>query len=210
VGDSDRAGFPGAGGPGFEDIYARAGNDLGAIPWAALAPHPALVAWLGRQRPAAGRTALVVGCGLGDDAEEVSRRGYRVTAFDASPTAIRRCRERFGQSAVGYQVADLFSLPAGWAQAFDLVVEIRTLQSLPPPQRARAVAAVAATAAPGGQVFVYCAVVGDGEPRASRPWPVTPGELQAFADAGLRQAEFHDQPAGAGPGRYVTAVYARP
>jgi hypothetical protein len=84
MGDSDRAGFPGGGEPGFEEICARAGNDPGAIPWAALAPQPALMAWLDRQRPAAG------GCGLGDDAEEVSRRGYRVTAFDVSPTAIRR------------------------------------------------------------------------------------------------------------------------
>ena len=30
-----------------------------------------------------------------------ARRGYQVTAFDLSPTAIRHCQERFPGSAVG-------------------------------------------------------------------------------------------------------------
>ena len=37
--------------PPFEEIYPRAGPDSGAIRWAALAPHPALVAWLDRGSP---------------------------------------------------------------------------------------------------------------------------------------------------------------
>ena len=40
-GDSGRAGFP-----GFEEIYAHAGDDLASVPWARLAPHPLLVMWL--------------------------------------------------------------------------------------------------------------------------------------------------------------------
>ena len=119
----------------FEEIYVQAGRDFTAIPWAALAPHPALVAWLDRRPPPAGDPALIVGCGLGDDAEEAARRGYQVTAFDLSPTAIGDCRDRFPGSAVDYQVADLFQLAAGWAARFALAVEIRTLQSLPLPQR---------------------------------------------------------------------------
>ena len=39
----------GSGEAGFGEIYARAGSDLGAIPWAALAPQPTLMAWLDRQ-----------------------------------------------------------------------------------------------------------------------------------------------------------------
>jgi hypothetical protein len=42
---------------------------------ASLAAHPALVSWLDRQPSAGGATALVVGCGVGDDAEELVRRG---------------------------------------------------------------------------------------------------------------------------------------
>jgi SAM-dependent methyltransferase len=194
----------------FEEIYARAGQDFGAIPWAALAPNPALVSWLDQQPPPAGDRALIIGCGLGDDAEEAARHGYQVTAFDLSPTAIRHCHERFPGSTVDYQVADLFQLPARWDEAFSLVAEIRTLQSLPLTQRADATAAIAATVGPGGQVFVRCLARDDGEPPASRPWPVSRGELQGFIEAGLREAEFADQPATGAHGRFFTAVYARP
>lgn len=194
----------------FEEIYARAGQDFGAIPWAALAANPALVSWLDQQPAPAGHHALVIGCGLGDDAEEVARRGYQVTAFDLSPTAIRHCHERFPGSAVDYQVADLFHLPADWDGAFGLVVEIRTLQSLPLPQRADATAAIAATVAPGGRVFVRCLARDDREPPVSRPWPVSRSELRGFIQAGLREAEFADQPATGAHGRFFTASYARP
>jgi SAM-dependent methyltransferase len=209
--DHDRRQAPTGSEISFEEIYLRAGPDFGAIPWAALVPHPALVAWLdaGHLSPA-GRSALIVGCGLGDDAEEAARRGYQVTGFDLSPTAIRDCRERFPGSTVDYQVADLFRLPASWDFAFDLVVEIRTLQSLPLAQRADAAAAIAATVRPGGWLFVHCLGRDDDEPPLGRPWPVSRRELHAFTDAGLRLAEFGDQPPGPGQSRTFTASYTRP
>jgi SAM-dependent methyltransferase len=188
--------------PTFEEIYVQAGQDFTAIPWATLAPNAALVAWLDQQPPPAADPALVIGCGLGDDAEEAARRGYQVTAFDLSPTAIRHCRERFPGSAVDYQVADLFRLPARWDEAFSLVVEIRTLQSLPVPQRADATAAIAATVRPGGRVFVRCLARDDGEPPVSRPWPVSRGELHGFIKAALSEAGFTDQPAADAHGRF--------
>jgi SAM-dependent methyltransferase len=194
----------------FEEIYIRAGQDLGAIPWATLAPNPALATWLDQQPSPAGDRALVIGCGLGDDAEEAARRGYQVTAFDLSPTAVRHCRERFPGSAVDYQVADLFQLPAAWARTFGLVVEIRTLQSLPLPQRADATAAIAAAVRPGGRLFVRCLARDEDEPPLSRPWPVSPRELSGFTGAGLRVTEFAEQAAAPPYGRFFTVVYTRP
>jgi SAM-dependent methyltransferase len=195
----------------FEAIYARAGDNLDAIPWAALAPQPVLVDWLDGQPPGAGRPALIVACGVGDDAEEVSRRGYQVTAFDFVPAAIEHCRERFPGSRVDYQVADLFQLPAEWSRAFDLVVEIRTLQSLPLPQRAEAATIIAGTVRPGGQVFVHGLGRDDDEPPGTRPWPLSRRELSAFGAAGLREEELSDDPAGSASGRRTfTAVYSRP
>lgn len=38
--------------------------------------------------------AVVIGCGLGDDAEYLASMGYEVTAFDISPTAIAMCHTR--------------------------------------------------------------------------------------------------------------------
>jgi len=194
----------------FEEIYVQAGQDFTAIPWAALAPNPALVTWLDQQPPPAGDPGLIIGCGLGDDAEEAARRGYQVTAFDLSPTAVGHCRDRYPDSAVDYQVADLFQLPATWAATFGLVVEIRTLQSLPLSQRADATAAMAAPVRPGGRVFVHCLARDDDEVPVSRPWPVSHRELVGFNAAGLAEAEFVDQPAIPPHGRLFTAVYTRP
>jgi SAM-dependent methyltransferase len=199
-----------AGEPTFEEIYARAGQDLAAVPWASLAPMPALINWLDGQPTPAGEPALVVACGLGDDAEEVSRRGYQVTAFDLVPAAIAHCHERFPDSAVDYQVADVFQLPGSWSRRFGLVVEIRTLQSLPLGQRADAAASIAATVAPGGRVFVHGLFRDDDQPAGSRPWPLSPADLAAFTRAGLTEAELTIEARNAPGKRVVTAVYFRP
>jgi SAM-dependent methyltransferase len=194
----------------FEELYARAGENLEAVPWALLAAHPALVSWLDRQPTPAGDTALVVGCGYGDDAEELCRHGYRVTAFDIAPTAIARCRRRFPGSNVEYRVADLFVLPGEWHTHFDLIVEIRTLQSLPPDQRAAATSAVAEMVRPGGRVWLRCLGRADEEPVGQRPWPVSRRELSGFGRAGLDELEFIERPLPAGRGRTFTIIYQRP
>jgi SAM-dependent methyltransferase len=169
----------------FEQMYAAAGDDLGAVPWANLRPFPLLVEWLDREGGGAGRTALVIGCGYGDDAEELARRGFEVSAFDFSPTAIGRARERFPDSSVDYRVADLFALPADWGGRFDLVIEIRTVQSLAIADRRVGVAAIAATVAPGGRLWLFALGRETHERGERRPWPVTPDELGGFEAAGL-------------------------
>jgi SAM-dependent methyltransferase len=170
-----------------------------------------LTGWLDDRPAADGQTGLVVACGLGDDAEELARRGYRVTAFDVSPTAIQKCRRRFPASPVDYVVADVFDLPSAWAGSFGLVVEIRTLQSLPPERRREAARAIAATVAPGGVAFVCTAAREPEEPLGSRPWPLTRSELDAFTGAGLLELDLRDEPPGPGRRfRTFTAIYERP
>lgn len=167
-------------------MYAAAGDDLAALPWASLKPFPLLVEWLDGKGAGVSGAALVVGTGLGDDAEELSRRGFEVTAFDLSPTAIERARGRFPGSSVDYRVADLLDLPAAWRECFDLVVEIRTLQSLPIGDRAAAATAIAATVAPGGLLWLF-ALGRDSHRRGeTRPWPVTSDELSVLEAAGLK------------------------
>jgi SAM-dependent methyltransferase len=169
----------------FEEMYAAAGGDLAAVPWANLRPFPLLVEWLDGAGSGTGRRALVIGCGYGDDAEELARRAFEVSAFDFSPTAIRRARERFPASSVDYRVADLFDLPAEWSGRFDLVVEIRTMQSLPIAERRAGAAAIAATIAPGGRLWFFALGRETHLPGERRPWPVTPDELAGFEAAGL-------------------------
>ena len=168
----------------FDSLYRSVGDNLAEVPWAALRPHPRLVAWLDSGPARAGSRALVVACGLGDDAAELHRRGWRVTAFDLSPTAISWCRKRFGDAA-DYRVADLFDLPEAWRERFDLVVEINTIQSLPLDRRRAVIGAIAGTVAPGGTLFLRCLARAEGEPAPRRPWPVSRAELAAFAEEGL-------------------------
>jgi SAM-dependent methyltransferase len=199
----------------YEGFYARAGSDFSAVPWAALRPHPGLVDWVESRPATAGGSALVVACGLGDDAEYTASRGFSTTAFDFSPTAIRRCRERFPDTRVDYRVADLFALPETWSGAFDLVVEIRTLQSMPPDRRTAAVTAIARTVRPGGHLLVHTFVADDAEHFDGPPWPVTPSQLAGLTAAGLRRVTGTED-LGDFPGepprtvRALTAIFQQP
>src|SRR6185295_8490123 len=95
----------------FEDLYREADAGTTVVPWADLVPNPHLVEWLDTAPASRGRV-LDVGTGLGDNAEELARRGYSVVAFDVAATAIERARERFPQSTVEYCVANLLEPPA--------------------------------------------------------------------------------------------------
>ena len=176
----------------FEPAYALANGDRAAIPWAEKGINPHLIDWASRVNlQGAGLTALVVGCGLGDDAEYLASRGFAVTAFDISPTAIAWCRHRFPHSPVNYLAADLFqnSLPA-----FDFVIEAYTLQALPRSLRAQAVAATAGLVKQ--RLLVICRGCDQPERNEEIPWPLTPTELAGFSAAGLSESsfeDFHDQ-----------------
>jgi SAM-dependent methyltransferase len=64
-------------------------------------------------RFARGRTALDVGCGAGRVALHLQSRGFRVTAIDNSPLAIRTARTRGVQDARLIPFENIASLPAG-------------------------------------------------------------------------------------------------
>jgi SAM-dependent methyltransferase len=172
----------------FEELYAEAQSEAD-ISWADLVPNPSLVEWLDTH-PVSGR-ALKVGAGLGDDAEELVRRGLTVTAFDVAPTAVEWARRRFPDSAVDYVVADVLAPPADWRGAFEFVLEAYTLQVLPPQSRPVAARAIAETLAPGGRLLVIARGRDAGEDEGAMPWPLTPDELRG-SFAALTLVAFDD------------------
>jgi pimeloyl-ACP methyl ester carboxylesterase len=171
----------------FDRLYAAGVAGEVAMPWDRDQPNPMLVEWArARELSGEGRRALVVGCGLGADAEYLAGLGYDTDAFDIAETAIRVARERHPGSPVRYRSADLLDPPAGWRRAFDLVVEIYTVQALPDPPRAAAIASVAGLVAPGGTLLVIAAARDEGEAVPDPPpWPLTPAEIEAFTADGL-------------------------
>src|SRR2546430_17453203 len=139
----------------FEPLYAQSQGDASAIPWADFRANAHLISWLA-QHPTngAGQRALVIGCGLGDDAEKLAQIGFDVTAFDISPTAIDWCRRRFPDSPVNYLAADLLNPPPQWRNAFDFIFEAYTLQALPGDIRPRAIANIAPLLAQRGRLLL--------------------------------------------------------
>ena len=174
----------------FEPLYVAAADGQRTVPWDRGGPHPLIDEWA-REIEGGGERALVVGSGLGPDAELLAERGFEVVAFDVSPTAVASARARFPDSHVDYRVADLLDPPAGWRAAFDLVVESLTVQSMPPRFHAQAIANVAGMVAAGGRLLVVAtARDGDGEAPDGPPWPLTRREIDAFADGELELARI--------------------
>ncbi len=139
----------------FDRLYAEGlAGDI-SVPWDREDPNPELAEWAESGAiDGAGRRAVVVGCGLGADAEYLASRGFEVSAFDISPSAIEEARRRHPDSPVDYRVADILAPPADWKGAFDLVAEVFTLQALPEPPRDQAADAIVDLVAPGGSLVV--------------------------------------------------------
>jgi hypothetical protein len=177
----------------FEKLYSSAKKDANVIPWADLVPNPNLVEWLNKNKVIGNnRKAIKVGCGLSDDAEELASRGFTVTAFDISNTAINWCRERFPKSKVNYLAQDLLDMPSCWNNVFDFVIESYTLQVLPSDLRGKAVEKISNLVATGGILLVICRARDENDEKGKMPWPVTKNELAAFENYGLKIESFED------------------
>jgi SAM-dependent methyltransferase len=130
----------------WEDFYRE-----GRANWSGN-PNAVLVAEVADLDPG---TALDLGCGQGDDAIWLARRGWRVTAVDVSATALARAAERAAAAgvtqAITHERHDLgATFPAG---TFDLVVACY-LHSPVELAREQILGRAAAAVAPGGTLLV--------------------------------------------------------
>jgi SAM-dependent methyltransferase len=171
----------------FEQLYREHEQGQSVVPWAEMGANPNLLEFAG-----AGKTALAVGCGFGDDAEQLAAWGFETTAFDISPTAIRACRERFPESAVAYVAADVLAPPQEWTGRFDFVLESYTLQVLPAELRACAMRSLAGFLKKDGRILVIARGREENDPEGMMPWPLTRREFDEFVAVGLREESFED------------------
>ncbi|MCP4381281.1 MAG: class I SAM-dependent methyltransferase [Hyphomicrobiales bacterium] len=172
----------------FDAVYGRAEGDEAQVPWADLAPKEGLPEWLDRHH-GEGRTALDIGCGLGDNAEALAAAGYDTTAFDLSERAIGWARQRFPDSSVAYVEANLFSPPQAWSNTFDLVFECFTIQALAGELRRAAYGAIADFIAPGGQLLMITLTRDESTDFDGPPWPLMPSEIDRFDQLWLAREE---------------------
>ena len=171
----------------FENVYKNVDKDnLVSIPWANLVANAHLVDYLNVKDDMTYGRALVIGCGLGDDADALAKMGYEVDAIDISQTAIRMAKERFPTESIDFRVEDIFKLPASMFAAYDFVFESRTIQSLDPKFRDELIEIIAGLLAKGGELLVHTNIQNDNENYGGPPWPLYRRELLGFEKHGLR------------------------
>lgn len=179
----------------FEALYREAGGDNEKIPWADLEPNKYLRRFVEKTDLKGGdRKALVIGCGLGDDARYFYDLGFQVTAFDVSPTAIEWARKLHQDTDIEFFEADLFDPPKAWFQAFAYVLEVYTIQPLPMEMRPRVIDAIADFVAPDGRLLVVTRGRADAEIPDELPWALSREDLSRFATHGLAEIYFEEIP----------------
>jgi tellurite methyltransferase len=151
-------------------------------------PTPLVVEFSGGLAPG---PALDLACGAGRNALYLAERGWRVTAIDASSTAIALLRT--SNPSIDARVADLeaggFEVPA---EAYDLVLSCYYLQrSLIP--------GIKSALRPGGLLIMIVHMTGEGT--ATRAYP---GELLTFFE-GWRILHYQEGEPGESCHRHAVA-----
>ncbi|GAA0806407.1 class I SAM-dependent methyltransferase [Spirilliplanes yamanashiensis] len=154
---------------GYDDVY-RSG-----APWEIGGPQPALAAVLDEVR---GPAVLDAGCGTGELALALARRGHHVTGVDVSAVAIAAARAKAAAAGldVRFAVHDVTAAPPPGGP-FDAVVDsglLHSLHRLGGDAAARYLALLPGLTAPGATVVVLAI-----SPHGEHGWGVTEPELRA-------------------------------
>jgi SAM-dependent methyltransferase len=159
----------------YDEIY-RDSADSGGPPWDIGGPQPALAKVL--DDGVKGPKVLDIGCGPGDLAIALARRGYEVTAVDISRVAIDMARAKAATEGltVHFEVQDArnLSLPSA---PFDSVFDSGLLHSLHRHGGGKVdeyLAQLPCLAAPGATIFVLAVSLEPGQ-----GWGVTEEFLRA-------------------------------
>ena len=147
----------------YDQIY-RAGGP----PWEIGGPQPAIAAVLGAVK---GPKVLDLGCGSGDLAIELARRGFEVTGIDISAVAIDQARAKAAAEglSIEFEVQDATKLSLG-SGPFDSIFDSGLLHNLVRHDAGadEYLALLPGLAAPLATVFVLAISLEQGQ-----PWGVT-------------------------------------
>lgn len=174
----------------FDTLYKEHYHKKENIPWAKMEPNPFLQEYLQNHLPHGKGRAIVIGCGLGDDAVALSNAGFDVTAIDVSEHAIALCEERFDGFGINFLVQDIFELPQSMLASYDFVFEAYTIQSMPLRYRDKMITAISSLVAANGLAFTVAHGKNEGELFKGPPWPLERNELRLFTMKNMEELEF--------------------
>ena len=173
----------------FEELYCSSRRNRSLIPWDWMEPHPFLVEWI-EENQHTGR-ALVVGSGLGEDAAFLCEKGWEVTAFDISESAIEWARQLHKGKEIDWSVGDLVKPEESWKGAFDLVLEVHILQAIPEKIRNAAYTNLSSFLERQGLLVCIGRLADDLEEELEvPPWPLSREFIHQIGE-GLSEVEFH-------------------
>ena len=168
----------------FDGLYKENKESQENIPWAKQTVNPLLQTYLDKKEEHKGK-ALVIGCGLGDDARALGLAGYDVTAIDVSQTALDLAKERFSDSTIIFEKQDILDMPQKYHEHFDFVFEAFTVQSLLVEFREQMVKAVVDTVSVGGKLLLVAHK--REEAFEGPPWPLSDEDVAIFKKTGLTE-----------------------
>ncbi|CAN5293244.1 hypothetical protein BH20ACI2_BH20ACI2_01810 [soil metagenome] len=176
----------------FDALYKESSGNNEKIPWADLEPNHYFRTWAeSTGLKGNGRKALVVGCGLGDDAKYLHDLGFDVTGFDISPTAIEWAKRLYADTDIQFEIEDLFGPPVEWIRnGFDFVLEIYTIQPLPLGMRPQVIDSIASFVGQNGRLVIVTRGRDDDEVPDEVPWPVSRQDLRSLEETGLEKTDF--------------------
>lgn len=193
----------------FNELYEMHKENHDKIPWARQAVNPLLESYLEDETQLHKGKALVIGCGLGDDAHALEVAGYDVLAIDVSEVALELAQKRSEGSTIRYEKQDIFDMPEKYKGHFDFVFEALTIQSLPIEFREKMIKAISETLAPKGKLLVVA------HQRkldvSGPPWPLTQEEIDLFkVSENLKELslEIHTEDSKVSPNRF-RALYEK-
>ena len=173
----------------FEELYCSSRRDRRLIPWDWMEPHPFLVEWT-EENQHTGR-ALVVGSGLGEDAAFLYEKGWKVTAFDVSESAVEWASQLHKGKEIDWLVGDLVQPEQSWKEAFDLVLEVHILQAIPEEIRNSAYRNLSPLLKRNGLLMCIGRLAnGLEEQNDAPPWPLSRDFIHQIGE-GLSEVEFH-------------------
>jgi SAM-dependent methyltransferase len=177
----------------FEELYAQSENDTSKIPWTDLEGNMYLQEWVNKNdmTPYKDKSVLVVGCGIGGDAELLSNYFSEIEAFDVSSSAIKWVKKRFTDSKVNYFAADLFDEKAEFQlkAPYDFIFEAYTIQALPRELKIPAMNILPTLLKKSGQLLIVCDGRENNEEGFTIPHPLSPDELITLSNQ-LTQKKF--------------------